>query len=148
MYPFQLDVGGLQASIGYEPAESRSQVYGGNSNWRGPVWFPLNHLIIRALERFHDYLGDEFRVEFPTGSGVEMTLREIADELADRLISLFVAGPTGARPFHGADPQWRDPTWKDAFVFHEYFNGDDGTGLGASHQTGWTALVAELIARR
>jgi hypothetical protein len=144
--PFRLDVDGRVFEIGYEPAESQSGLFGGNSNWRGPVWFPLNFLIIEALERFDDYLGDEFRVECPTGSGTEMTLREVAAELRHRLAALFLPGAGGARPFWGpASPFAADPAWKDLLVFHEYFDGDDGTGLGASHQTGWTGLVADLL---
>jgi hypothetical protein len=112
------------------------------------VWFPLNFLIIEALERFGDYCGDAVKVECPTGSGDEMTLREVAGELSRRLTSIFLPDATGHRPFHGPESLFRsDPNWKDLTWFHEYFHGDDGTGLGASHQTGWTGLIAELLGR-
>jgi hypothetical protein len=148
-HPYELQVEGQEFRVNYEPAESATPLFGGNSNWRGPVWFPLNFLIIEALERFGDYCGDEVTVECPTGSGVEMTLREVAGELSRRLTSIFLPDATGFRPFHGPEsPFQHDPHWKDLTWFHEYFNGDDGTGLGASHQTGWTGLVAELLGRR
>jgi hypothetical protein len=131
--------------IGYEPAESRSGLFGGNSNWRGPVWFPLNYLIIEALQKFDWYYGDTFRVEHPTGSGQMLTLWEVSVELSRRLIGLFVRHE-GQRPSYGASERFQnDPHWRDLLLFHEYFHGDTGAGLGASHQTGWTALVAKLI---
>jgi hypothetical protein len=137
--PYVLSVGGTTFRVDYEPAESTSGLFGGNSNWRGPIWFPLNYLLI-------DYLGDDFKVEFPTGSGTMMTLWEISQQLSRRLISLFRAGPDGARPFQriGSVVE-HDVHFRDHLLFHEYFNGDTGQGLGASHQTGWTALVAKLI---
>ena len=147
--PVTLNLGGEMARIDYEPGESSTAMFGGNSNWRGPVWFPLNYLAIEALDRFHSYLGDGFTVEFPTGSGRQATLGEIADDLARRLISIFLPGPEGRRPVHGASPLLGgDPAWRDLVWFHEYFHGDSGAGLGASHQTGWTGLVADLIADR
>ena len=146
--PFSVDVGGETFTVGYEPAESQTSMYGGNSNWRGPVWFPVNHLVVEALDRYHGYLGDDFRVECPTGSGHEMTLGEVADELRTRLVSLFVPGPDGP-PSYGNIERFRtDPRWSEGLSFFEYFDGDHGYGLGASHQTGWTALAADLILRR
>jgi hypothetical protein len=142
-----LNVGGTSFRVDYEPAESTSGLFGGNSNWRGPVWFPLNYLLIESLQKFHYYLGDEYKVEFPTGSGEMMTLWQISQALSRRLIGLFRAGEDGSRPFQrgNAVRQYGDVHWRDHLLFHEYFNGDTGQGLGASHQTGWTALVAKLI---
>ncbi|HEY3071376.1 MAG TPA: hypothetical protein VGJ46_01035 [Candidatus Limnocylindrales bacterium] len=142
--PYMLDIGAEHHVVAYEPAESRSGTFGGNSNWRGPVWFPINFLLIEALQKFHHYYGDDFRVEFPTASGHELTLWEIATELSRRLSSLFLAGPDGHRPFSG-DALLPSDGHGDAILFYEYFNGDTGAGLGASHQTGWTALVAKLL---
>ncbi len=148
-HPLSLDLGGTTARVDYEPAESTSGLFGGNSNWRGPVWFPLNYLILEGLRRFHSYLGDQFRVECPTGSGRQLTLAEVAAELRTRLVSLFLAGEDGRRPVFGDEPLFQeDPAWHDLVPFHEYFHGDSGKGLGASHQTGWTGLVADLIADR
>jgi hypothetical protein len=136
----------VEFRVDYEPAESRSGTFGGNSNWRGPVWFPLNFLLIEALQNFHFFYGDSYRVEFPTGSGKLMTLWEIATELSERLISLFKPDPSGRRPFNGeAEKLQRDPYFRDLVLFYEYFHGDTGAGLGAAHQTGWTGLVAKLI---
>jgi hypothetical protein len=147
-HPYETQVDGQEFRVKYDPAESTTGLFGGNSNWRGPVWFPLNFLIIEALERFGDYCGDEVKVECPTGSGDEMTLREVASELSRRLTSTFLPDATGHRPFHGPESLFRsDSNWKDLTWFHEYFHGDDGTGLGASHQTGWTGLIAELLGR-
>jgi hypothetical protein len=144
--PYVCVIGGTERRVGYEPGESQSGVFGGNSNWRGPVWFPINYVIIEALQRFHHYYGDDFLVECPTGSGQKMTLREIATELSRRLIRLFLRGPDGRRPVFGANEVLQtDPHWRDCLLFHEYFHGDTGAGLGASHQTGWTALVAKLL---
>ena len=148
-HPFTLEVGNVTATIDYEPGESTTGLFGGNSNWRGPVWFPLNYLFINALYRYGRYYGQSMKVEHPVGSGVQLTLDEVADEITRRLVSLFLPGPDGRRPVHGdypllqEDPAWRDPIW-----FHEYFHGDTGAGLGASHQTGWTGLVLHLIAAR
>jgi hypothetical protein len=145
-HPFELKVGGATFRVDYEPAESTSGLFGGNSNWRGPIWFPLNYLLIESLQKFHYYLGDDYKVEFPTGSGELFTLWEISQKLSDRLIDLFRSGSDGVRPFfRHDDPTRTDPLWRDHLLFHEYFNGDTGEGLGASHQTGWTALVAKLI---
>jgi hypothetical protein len=140
--PFRMAVDGGTAAVNYEPAESRTGLFGGNSNWRGPVWVPMNFLLVEALRRFHRYYGDDFRVECPTGSGRLRTLAEVADELAARVVRLFLPGPDGRRPFRGGAP----PAGDDGdLLFHEYFDGETGRGLGASHQTGWTALVAELL---
>jgi hypothetical protein len=134
------------AVIQYEPAESRTNMYGGNSNWRGPVWFPVNYLVIRSLQRYHDFLGDTYTIEYPTGSGRRCTLAAIAQDLSDRLLSLWLPGPDGRRPAHGGvDLLQTDPAWKDNLLFFEHFHGDDGAGLGAMHQTGWTALIVDLL---
>jgi hypothetical protein len=134
------------ATIDYEPAESRSPMYGGNSNWRGPVWFPVNYLAIRALLQYDQFFGSDFTMEYPTGSGKQLTLREIAGDLAERLIGIWLPGPDGRRPlFGGIELFQTDPAWKDNLTFNEYFHGDIGCGLGASHQTGWTAVVNDLI---
>ena len=147
--PYHFEHGGDTFTIGYEPAESTSGVFGGNSNWRGPIWLPVNYLLIESLRTFHQYFGADFKVECPIGSGITMTLDEVADELSGRLIALFTRDATGRRAALGGVDLFRDdPHWRDLVLFHEYFNGDTGEGLGASHQTGWTALVAELIQRR
>jgi hypothetical protein len=146
-HPLRLDVDGVDATLDYEPAESTSPLFGGNSNWRGPVWLPVNYLLIGALRTYDRFLGDGFRVECPTGSGTQMTLSEVADELTRRLISLFLRGDSGRRPAFGTTALLHD-AWSDSLLFYEYFNGDTGAGLGASHQTGWTGLVADLIVRR
>jgi len=147
-HPFTLDIPGLQASIDYEPAESTTGMFGGNSNWRGPVWMPVNFLVIEALTRYGRFFGDELRVEYPAGSGHELTLVEAVVDLRERLISLFTVGANKRRPCFGwVDKMQHDPAWKDNVFFNEYFHGDNGAGLGASHQTGWTGLVAELILR-
>jgi hypothetical protein len=145
--PFEFWLEGhVTATVDYEPAESTTPLFGGNSNWRGPIWFPVNYLVLGALRRFARRYGDAFTVEFPLGSGRQLTLAQIERDLSQRLVAIFLPGPDGRRPVFArrADP---DPTWADALLFHEYFHGDDGTGLGASHQTGWTGLVAELIIR-
>jgi hypothetical protein len=145
-HPYALRVNGTTYAVDYEPGESTSGLFGGNSNWRGPVWLPINYLLIEALEKFHHYYGDDFRVECPTGSGRKATLQQIADDLACRLAGIFLRGADGRRPVFGAsETLQRDPHWRDLLPFHEYFHGDDGRGLGASHQTGWTALVARLL---
>jgi hypothetical protein len=145
-HPFMLETNGVMSAVTYEPGESRSGLFGGNSNWRGPVWFPLNFLMIEALQKFHYYFGDEFTVECPTDSGNPMTLWDVAAELSRRLTALFLPDAAGRRPVFGDDDRIAtDPLWRDYITFYEYFNGDDGTGLGASHQTGWTAVVAKLI---
>jgi hypothetical protein len=143
--PFVLRVGGATYSVGYEPAESTTGTFGGNSNWRGPIWFPANYILIEALQKFHRYFGDDFKVEYPTGSGTMLTLWEVSMELGHCLIALFERDATGLRPVDGGIEQLRDPHWRDLPAFYDYFHGDTGAGLGASHQTGWTALVAKLI---
>jgi hypothetical protein len=148
-HPYELEVGGIRAGIDYEPAESTTSMFGGNSNWRGPVWFPLNYLVISALERYDRFFGDEYTVEYPTGSGRQLPLREIVADLRGRLLSIFTVDAEGRRPcFGGVERLQTDPAWKDNLTFSEYFHGDDGAGLGAAHQTGWTGLVADLIRRR
>jgi hypothetical protein len=144
--PYVFRLGGEEYRVAYVPGESDSALFGGNSNWRGPVWFPVNYLLIEALERYHRFYGDTLRVECPTGSGTAMTLGEVAGELSRRLARLFLpAGPSG-RPCHGGIRLYADdPYWKDLLLFHEYFHGDTGQGLGASHQTGWTALVVRCL---
>jgi hypothetical protein len=148
-HPYVLEVEGLRATIDYEPAESTTAMFGGNSNWRGPIWFPLNYLLVSVLERYRRFFGDEFTLEYPTGSGQQRTLGAVIDDLWDRLISIFLVGPDGRRPcFGGVERMQTDPNWKDNLLFNEYFHGDNGAGLGASHQTGWTGLVADMIRRR
>jgi hypothetical protein len=144
--PFTVSLGGSDFTVGYEPAESTSGLFGGNSNWRGPVWMPVNFLLIEALREFAAFYGDDLLVEYPTRSGVKMTLTEVADDLSKRLVSLFVPDSFGRRPIYGANELFQThPDWKDLIVFPEYFHGDNGAGLGAWHQTGWTALVVDLI---
>jgi Mannosylglycerate hydrolase MGH1-like glycoside hydrolase domain len=145
-HPYTLNVNGFEYQVRYEPAESSSGLFGGNSNWRGPIWFPINYLLIEALQKFHRYHGDGFTVECPTGSGQMMTLHEVAAELSRRLSRIFLRDSNGRRPvFGGIDTFQTDPQWRDLILFHEYFHGDNGAGVGASHQTGWTALVAKLL---
>ncbi len=145
-HPYVLTVDGVDHMVHYEPAESTTGLFGGNSNWRGPIWFPINYLLIEALQKFHHYYGDDFLVEHPTGSGTKRTLWQIADDLSHRLIRIFLRGPDGRRPVYAGNETFqRDPHWRDYLLFHEYFHGDSGQGLGASHQTGWTALVAKLL---
>ncbi len=144
--PFTVQAGGVEHRVGYEPGESLGVLFGGNSNWRGPVWIPLNYLLIEALERYHHFYGDSFTVEFPTGSGRRLNLRQVSRELARRLASLFLPNGGGRRPAMGMEARYvSDPHWRDLLLFHEYFHGETGQGLGASHQTGWTALVTRLI---
>jgi hypothetical protein len=148
-HPYQLDVQGVRAGIDYEPAESTTPMFGGNSNWRGPVWFPLNYLVATALERYHEFFGDELTIEYPTGSGTNVTLDVVATDFWERLVSIFLADQDGRRPCFGDTQRMQtDPRWRDNLLFHEYFHGDNGAGLGASHQTGWTGLVADVIRRR
>ncbi len=144
--PYMLNVDGHQYRVDYEPAESRTGLFGGNSNWRGPVWFPLNFLLIESLQRFHYYFGDDLKVEFPTGSGNRLNLSDVAQQLSRRLSHLFLRDRDGRRPvFGGAEKFQTDPHFKDHILFYEYFHGDNGAGIGANHQTGWTALVAKLL---
>ena len=144
--PYVLQVNGTQHRVDYEPAESSSGLFGGNSNWRGPIWFPLNYLLIESLQKFHHYLGPDFKVECPTGSGEWMTLWEVAAEISKRLSRIFLLDSNGRRPVFGVTEKFQtDPNWRDLVPFHEYFHGDNGAGIGASHQTGWTGVVAKLL---
>jgi hypothetical protein len=148
-HPYRLDSGGGIHEVKYWPAESEGGLFGGNSNWRGPIWFPMNFLIIESLQKFHHYYGDDFKVECPTDSGTFLTIKEVADELSRRLVKLFQIGADGQRPVLKYHPKLAtDPHFKDYILFHEYFHGDNGRGVGASHQTGWTGLVAKLILPR
>jgi len=145
-HPFVVQVDGHEHRVDYEPAESTTGLFGGNSNWRGPIWFPVNYLMIESLQRYHHYFGDEFQVECPTGSGVMMNLSDVAAELSRRMSHIFLRDERGRRPvFGGAEKFQTDPHFRDHIPFYEYFHGDNGAGLGASHQTGWTALVAKLL---
>ena len=145
-HPYLLQVNGAEYRVEYEPAESTTGLFGGNSNWRGPIWFPINFLLIEALQKFHHYFGDSYQVECPTGSGRMMTLWEVAADLSRRLTRIFLNDGAGRRPVFGSVEVFqRDSYWHDLIPFHEYFHGDTGAGLGASHQTGWTALVAKLL---
>lgn len=147
--PYVLQLGDTEHRVDYTPGESNSSLFGGNSNWRGPIWFPTNYLIIEALERYHSFYGDSFQIECPAGSGKLCNLQEVADEISRRLISIFLPDKTGRRPCHGlADDFADDPHWKDLIWFYEYFHGDTGRGLGANHQTGWTALVTTMLEGR
>jgi hypothetical protein len=145
-HPFVLAVNGAEYRVGYEPAESTTGLFGGNSNWRGPVWFPVNVLLIEALQRFHHFWGPSLTVEFPTGTGRRLHLGQVATELSRRLVRVFLRGADGRRPVYGGTEKFQtDPHWRDHILFYEYFHGDNGAGIGASHQTGWTALVAKLL---
>jgi hypothetical protein len=145
-HPSTLRLNGAEYRVDYEPAESQTGWFGGNSNWRGPIWFPLNYLIVESLQKFHDFLGNGFQVECPTGSGRRMNLQDVSVELSRRLTSIFLRNERGRRPVYGSREIFQeDPHWRDLLSFFEYFQGDDGCGLGASHQTGWTGLVAALI---
>jgi hypothetical protein len=145
-HPFEFHIGGDVHRLSYLPAESDSGMFGGNSNWRGPIWMPVNALIIRALLQYYSYYGDDFTIECPTGSGTRMTLYGIAEELTRRLASIFLRDGQGRRPVYGGTRKFQeDPHWRDLVLFYEYFHGDNGAGLGASHQTGWTGLVARAM---
>ena len=147
-HPLDVNLGGVMTELNYEPAESTSAVFGGNSNWRGPVWMPVNYLLVEVLHVYHRYLGPDYKVEYPTGSGQMRDLSQIADELSARLIAIFL-DRDGLRPVFGGQAKFQDDhAWHDLIPFHEYFNGDNGAGIGASHQTGWTGLVADLIIRK
>ncbi|HLX40048.1 MAG TPA: hypothetical protein VKR42_05920, partial [Ktedonobacteraceae bacterium] len=145
-HPYTLEMDGSSHSVDYEPAESTSGLFGGNSNWRGPIWFPLNYLIIESLKTFHHFYGESFKIECPTGSGNLLTLDDIAKELSRRLTRIFLRDENGRRPVHGGVEIFQnDPHWRDLLLFYEYFHADNGAGIGASHQTGWTGLVANLL---
>jgi hypothetical protein len=145
-HPYVVQVEGQEYKVNYLPAESDTGMFGGNSNWRGPIWMPVNALLIRALMSFYLYYGNDFKVECPTGSGNLMNLFEVAREIANRLERIFLRDQSGRRPVYGGSEKFQtDPQWKDYILFYEYFHGDNGAGLGASHQTGWTGLVAKLI---
>ena len=144
--PYQININGQTHAVRYTPAESDTYLFGGNSNWRGPIWLPVNYLLIESLQKFNFYYGDQFKVALPTGSETAVPLNKVADELSQRLINLFLRDEGGRRPFYGNVSQFQtDPHWQDYLLFYEYFHGDNGAGVGASHQTGWTALVAKLL---
>jgi hypothetical protein len=146
--PFTLEHDGTRFGVGYVPGESTSGVFGGNSNWRGPIWMPVNFLLIESLYRFHSYYGDDFRIEYPAHSGNFLSLAEVANELARRLCRLFLRGEDGRRPVLGPVPPPGRPDFQDDPLFYEYFHGDTGRGCGAAHQTGWTSLIALLLQAR
>jgi hypothetical protein len=146
--PFHLELGGFTAEVDYEPGESTSGMFGGNSNWRGPVWMPTNYLVIMSLRNWDAFMGDDFTVEYPTGAGNAVRLRDVAEDIAARLVSIWRNDADGRRPVYGEIAKFQtDPDWHDLLLFHEYFHGDTGAGIGASHQTGWTGLVAHLVCR-
>ena len=148
-HPYVFKANGNEFKVGYEPAETQTGLFGGNSNWRGPIWFPVNFLIIESLQRFHHYYGDDFKIEYPTNSGKYFTINEIADELSKRLAKIFLKDKNGNRPVFGVNQKFqKDNHFKDNILFYEYFHGDSGKGLGASHQTGWTVLIAKLLQPR
>ncbi len=145
-HPYEFNVNGELFTVKYQPAESDSGIFGGNSNWRGPVWFPVNFMIIESLKKFYEYFGNDFLVEYPTNSGTKLNLKEIAGEISKKLLKMFTRDEKGNRPIYGNNSKFQqDPYFKDHLLFYEYFHGDNGTGLGASHQTGWTGLIAEII---
>jgi hypothetical protein len=145
-HPYVFNVGGQEYRVPYLPGESDTGMFGGNSNWRGPIWMPVNALIIRALLQYYAYYGNEFTVECPTGSGRKMNLYQIAEEISGRLASMFLRGKDGRRPVYGGEQKFQqDPHWRDYLQFFEYFHGDNGAGLGASHQTGWTGFIARSL---
>ena len=147
--PYVFRLNGSEFTVKYAPGESDTQMFGGNSNWRGPIWFPVNYLIIESLQRFHHYYGEDFKVEHPTGSGKFLTLKEIAAELSQRLVNIFRKDEDGKRAVFGKyEKLQNDPHFQNYLLFYEYFHGDNGRGVGASHQTGWTGLVAKLIQPR
>jgi hypothetical protein len=147
-HPYELHLQDQVLTVKYEPAESSTGMFGGNSNWRGPIWFPANLLLVYGLRNLHRCYGDDFLVEYPTGSGQMLPLDRIADDLSHRLSSIFLDDKDGRRPvFGGNEVMQRDPNWHDHLLFYEYIHGDNGAGIGASHQTGWTAVVANLLER-
>jgi hypothetical protein len=144
--PFVFRFGGEEFRVDYDPGEGTSGLFGGNSNWRGPIWFPMNYLLIEALERYGHFYGAEFTVECPVGSGQMLTLSQVAQDLSARLTRIFLPDASGNRPCHDGDSRYaNDPHWRDLVLFHEYFHGDTGRGVGASHQTGWTSLVVRCL---
>jgi hypothetical protein len=144
--PFVFHAAGQSHAVAYLPAESNTGMFGGNSNWRGPIWMPVNGLIVRGLLNLYQFYGDDFTVECPTGSGVRMTLFEVSREITRRLASIFVRDADGRRAVYGGAEKFQtDPHWRDLILFYEYFHGDNGAGLGASHQTGWTGIIARLL---
>jgi hypothetical protein len=148
-HPYIFSVGEHQLSVDYEPAESRSRLFGGNSNWRGPIWFPTNFLIIESLQKFHHYYGDDFKIEFPTGSGIFITINQVAAELTLRLTKIFLKNSVGERQVNALYPRFqKDEHFRDYVPFYEYFDGDNARGAGASHQTGWTGIIAKLLEPR
>jgi Glycosyl hydrolase family 63 C-terminal domain len=145
-HPFVFTLAASEHRVDYEPAESSSGLFGGNSNWRGPIWFPMNYLLIESLQKFHHFYGDALTVPFPAAAERRLNLGDVAAEISRRLTRIFLRGADGRRPVHGgAEPFQSDPHWRDLVLFYEYFHGDNGAGIGASHQTGWTALVAKLL---
>jgi hypothetical protein len=145
-HPFVFEADGQEHKVDYTPAESTSNMFGGNSNWRGPIWFPMNYLVIEALERYHHFYRDKVQVECPKGSGRKINLFAASQELRRRLAQLFLPDASGRRACHGEDHRYADdPHWRDLPLFYEYFDGDNGRGAGASHQTGWTALIATIL---
>ncbi|HEY6458088.1 MAG TPA: hypothetical protein VIY90_22660 [Steroidobacteraceae bacterium] len=146
LHPYTFPVDGMTLTVSYLPGESSSGLFGGNSNWRGPIWFPVNYLLIESLQKFHHYYGDEFRIECPTGSGVFVSIKDAAEEITRRRTRIFLKDGQGLRPVYSQYPSLqRDPHFRDHLLFHEYFDGDSGRGVGASHQTGWTGLIAKLL---
>jgi hypothetical protein len=144
-HPYVLHADGVSRQVDYEPAESTTALFGGNSNWRGPVWFPLNYILVEALEKYHHFYGDNLRVECPVGSGRMLNLKQVAGELMSRLAHIFLPAEDGRCPWQGESRYALDPHWRDLVLFHEYFHADTGRGLGASHQTGWTSLVIRCL---
>jgi hypothetical protein len=139
-------LGDAEHRVDYEPAESSSGLFGGNSNWRGPIWFPMNYLLIESLQKLHHFHGDTLRVPFPSDAAERLNLRDVAAELSRRLARIFLRDAAGRRPVYGGTDKFQsDPHWRDLVLFYEYFHGDNGAGIGASHQTGWTGLVAKLL---
>jgi hypothetical protein len=145
-HPYVFHAGGQDYRVGYLPAESDTGMFGGNSNWRGPIWMPVNLLILRALLHYYAYYGNDFLVECPTGSGRQMNLYQVAEEISRRLQNIFLRDKEGRRPVYGGSSKFQeDPHWRDYLLFYEYFHGDNGAGLGASHQTGWTGIIARIM---
>ena len=145
-HPYVMEAGGQQYRVAYLPAESDTGMFGGNSNWRGPIWMPVNALILRALLQYYFYYGNDFTVECPTGSGVFMNLYQVAEEISRRLVNIFLKNKDGRRPVYGGTTKFQnDPHWRDCLQFFEYFHGDNGAGLGANHQTGWTGIIARAM---